>query len=260
MISNYSDINYKASTRLAELAKKCGVKSFVFASSCSVYGEGGTTAKKEESDLNPLTAYAKSKINTEIALQSMESENFQITCLRFATACGISPRLRLDLVLNDFVASALTANRIDILSDGSPWRPLINVKDMALAIDWAIHRSNIDSDNYCVINTGSNEWNYQIKDLAYAVRDIVDDVDVSINHDAEPDKRSYKVNFDKYNNLATNFIPKMTLKDTVIQLINGINESVGVEDNFRESDLIRLRHLRSLIKHQELDNNLCWSY
>ena len=92
------------------------------------------------------------------------------------------------------------------------------------------------------------------------MRDIVDDVDVSINHDAEPDKRSYKVNFDKYNNLATNFIPKMTLKDTVIQLINGINESVGVEDNFRESDLIRLRHLRSLIKHQELDNNLCWSY
>lgn len=136
------DVNHRAAIALAEQARAAGAKSFVFASSCSVYGfaEGG--AKTEESEVNPLTAYAKSKVGAEKDLAALASQNFAVTCLRFATACGMSERLRLDLVLNDFVASAVTAKKITILSDGTPWRPLIHIRDMARAIDWGVQRKS----------------------------------------------------------------------------------------------------------------------
>ncbi len=157
-------INQKCAFQIAEKCKEKGVKRFVFASSCSVYGLADQNAKNEHSELNPLTAYAKSKVNGEVELQALASDNFIITCLRYATACGISPRLRLDLVLNDFVASALVNKKIEILSDGKPWRPLINVKDMARAIEWASIRK--DGGNFLIVNAGSDEWNYQVVDLA----------------------------------------------------------------------------------------------
>src|SRR5688572_22944476 len=158
------DINYRASVALAQQAKKLGVKRFVFASSCSVYGcaEGGP--RREEDSLNPLTAYAKSKINTERELSSLAAEAFTTTCLRFATACGMSDRLRLDLVLNDFVAGALASKQIKTLSDGTPCRPLIQVKDMARAIGWAVQRDYRDGGTALTINVGSDGWNYQVKD------------------------------------------------------------------------------------------------
>ncbi|MFO0768088.1 MAG: SDR family oxidoreductase [Nitrospiraceae bacterium] len=130
------DVNCRAAVAMAEMAKSCGAKSFVFASSCSVYGFAEEGAKTEESMVNPLTAYAKSKIEAEQELAKFAAAGFSVTCLRFSTACGMSDRLRLDLVLNDFVASALATGKITILSDGTPWRPLIHIKDMAKAIDW----------------------------------------------------------------------------------------------------------------------------
>ena len=128
-------INALASADLARRAKHAGVTSFVFASSCSMYGAGSDAPRSEEDDLNPLTAYARSKVFVEQVLRELASENFTVTTLRFSTACGMSPRLRLDLVLNDFVAGAVSSGRIVLLSDGSPWRPLIHVKDMARAIE-----------------------------------------------------------------------------------------------------------------------------
>ena len=136
------DINHLASVELAKKAKEMGVKAFVFASSCSMYGSAEDSARTEESSLNPLTAYARSKVFTERDIEKIADDGFKVTSLRFSTACGMSPRLRLDLVLNDFVAGAIASKQITILSDGTPWRPLINVKDMARAIEWAIDRDS----------------------------------------------------------------------------------------------------------------------
>jgi nucleoside-diphosphate-sugar epimerase len=242
------EVNFKASVRLARLAKKAGVKSFVFASSCSVYGCAEEGERTEFSQVNPLTAYARSKVLTEQGLGKLASEDFKVTCLRFATACGMSERLRLDLVLNDFVSSALVTKRIDILSDGSPWRPLIHVRDMARAIDWAISRKLKDGGPYLVINAGMNEWNYQIKDLAYGVQKHFPEVAVSINPNASPDKRSYRVDFSLFKRLAPSHQPEMNLESTVRELDEGLR-GIGFEDvSFRDSHLIRLKVLDQLHK------------
>lgn len=248
------DINFHEAVKIAGAAKKNGVKHFVFASSCSVYGSADTAPRTEGSELNPLTAYAKSKVFAEQGLEPLADQNFQITCLRFATACGFSDRLRLDLVLNDFVASAIADKKITILSDGTPWRPLIHVKDMAKAMDWAIQRK--EGGVFLVINTGSNRWNYQVKELAEAVQQLFDDVEVSINPDALPDKRSYKVSFDLFEKLAPDHQPKVSLPDAVKDLKDGL-QSIGFNDkNFRQSDLIRLKTIQKLIDNKTADQSL----
>src|SRR2546421_5979151 len=132
------DINFRASIELARQAKVAGVRCFVFASSCSVYGVADDTPRKETSPLNPLTAYAKSKIRTETELQTLAGKNFTVTCLRFATACGMSDRLRLHLVVHDFVACAGSSKKITILSGRTPWRPLIHRRDMARGFELAL--------------------------------------------------------------------------------------------------------------------------
>ena len=157
------DINYRAALEIAHQAKDLGVKSFVYASSCSSYGFGGDTAKSETDDVNPLTAYARSKVQAEIDLKDVASSDFTVTCLRFATACGASPRLRLDLVLNDFVASAVLKSEITILSDGSPLRPLIDVQDMAKAIEWACGRDGANGGDFLTVNAGCNAWNSAVQ-------------------------------------------------------------------------------------------------
>jgi nucleoside-diphosphate-sugar epimerase len=254
------DINYRASVALAQQAKKLGVKRFVFASSCSVYGcaEGGP--RREEDPLNPLTAYAKSKINTERELSSLASEPFTTTCLRFATACGMSDRLRLDLVLNDFVAGALASKQIKILSDGTPWRPLIHVKDMARAIDWAIQRDCRDGGVALTINVGSDGWNYQVKDLAAAVAKVIPDVEVSINKDAQPDKRSYRVNFDKFTKLAQGFLPAVDLQEAVTDLRDGLSKMRFQDPDFRTGEFVRLVTLKRLRENGHLNDNLEWKH
>ena len=131
------EINHRAGLAIAQAARKARVKSLVFASSCSVYGFAADGARTEGSSLDPLTAYARSKVLLERDLEPLSGPDFRVTCLRFATACGWSERLRLDLVLNDFVAGALASHKVTVLSDGTPWRPLIHVSDMARAIEWA---------------------------------------------------------------------------------------------------------------------------
>ncbi|MEP7256647.1 MAG: SDR family oxidoreductase [Ferruginibacter sp.] len=248
------DINYHATINIAQKAKEKGVKHFVFASSCSVYGFADTAPRTEMSETNPLTAYAKSKVFAEEGLKRLADNNFQITCLRFATACGYSDRLRLDLVLNDFVASAIADKKITILSDGTPWRPLIHVKDMARAMDWAIQRK--EDGSFLIINTGTNHWNYQVKELAAAVQKLFKDVEVSINENAQPDKRSYKVSFDLYKKLAPEHQPRVSLEDAVEDLKNGLL-GIGFSDaNFRQSNLIRLKTIQKLIDNKIINEHL----
>jgi nucleoside-diphosphate-sugar epimerase len=251
------DVNHKSGIALAARAKELGVKSFVFASSCSMYGAASDGAKTEDSTLNPLTAYARSKVYTERDLKPLADDKFTVTCLRFATACGMSPRLRLDLVLNDFVACALSSNHITILSDGTPWRPLINVKDMAVAIDWAIARPS-SLGSFLAVNTGTDEWNYQVKDLASAVASVIPGVKVSINTDAPPDKRSYRVNFGLYKKLAPDHQPKYDLLTTIKELKDGLQAMKFNDSDFRDSKLMRLKVLTSLMEKNQLTSELKW--
>ncbi|MCI0400482.1 MAG: SDR family oxidoreductase [Gammaproteobacteria bacterium] len=252
------DINYRASIALAKEAKREGVKAFVFASSCSMYGLADDTPRKESSPLNPLTAYAKSKAYTERELQELADTNFKVTSLRFATACGMSERLRLDLVVNDFVACAVTSKNITILSDGTPWRPLIHIKDMARAFDWAIQRDASDGSNFLAVNIGSNVWNYQVKELAEAVAMVIPAATVSVNKDAQPDKRSYRVDFGLFEKLAPDHQPQVDLITSVRELKEGLEAMEFNNMNFRSSTYMRLEVLTLLRDKGLLDANLEW--
>lgn len=252
------EINQDTCARLARLAREAGVKRVVFASSCSVYGfaEGGP--RDENAELNPLTAYAHSKIGTEKEIAPLATDDFVITSLRFPTACGFSPRLRLDLVLNDFVASAIATGRIEVLSDGTPWRPLIDVRDMARAIEWAAQRP-VDGRPFLAINVGRNECNYQVKDLAEAVAAAIPGTTVSINKDAPPDRRSYQVNFDLYKQLAPDHLPQHDLRDSILGLKEGLTAIGFADSRFRESRLIRLKVLTHLRESGLVDGSLFWA-
>lgn len=250
------DINYRAAVEIAKKAKRAGVKSYIFASSCSVYGAAGDEARTENSPLNPLTAYARSKVLTEVELADLADKDFQVTCHRFATACGMSERLRLDLVLNDFVACAITSGEITILSDGTPWRPLINVLDMARAIRWSHGRTNQEGGEYLVVNTGSNEWNYMVKELAHKIQTFLPDIKVSINENAQPDKRSYRVDFGLYEKLAPNHQPAYNLEDSITGLIKGLKEIDFQVSNFRNSEFMRLNIINRLSQEGIIDSKL----
>jgi nucleoside-diphosphate-sugar epimerase len=254
------DINHIASVELAKKAAKAGVKRFVFASSCSIYGfaEGG--AKTENDSLNPLTAYAKSKVNTEKGLEELSANSDMIiTSLRFSTACGMSDRIRLDLVLNDFVASALATGKIIVLSDGSPWRPLIDVKDMARAMDWALIRKE-ETGKYLAINIGRNDFNYQVKDIARVVANVIPGTEISINTNAQPDRRSYQVDFSLFSKLAPDYLPETNLVQSATEIKNGL-QGMGFNDtNFRESQLIRLKVLEKHMATHKMNENLEWIY
>jgi nucleoside-diphosphate-sugar epimerase len=252
------DINFKAGIRLAGMAAQSGVKNFVFASSCSVYGAASTSARTEEDEVNPLTAYARSKIDTEKALAKIDRGGMTITCLRFATACGMSDRLRLDLVLNDFVACALANGEITVLSDGTPWRPLIDVRDMARAIDWASQRTPDNGGAFLVTNAGSDAWNYQVKELAEAVARAVPGTKVSINLQAPPDKRSYRVDFSRFHELAPGYVPQVTLDRSIAMLREGLAGMGFADRDFRNSQQIRLRVLEDHITSGRLLPSLRW--
>jgi len=253
------DINHLASRDLAIKARQAGVKSFVYASSCSMYGAADDGPRTEGSPLNPLTAYAKSKVATERDLEKIANNKFNVTSLRFSTACGMSERLRLDLVLNDFVAGAVSTKKITILSDGTPWRPLINIKDMAKAIDWAMRRDSQNGGDFLAVNVGSDEWNYQVRELAEAVAEVIPGVAVSINENAQPDKRSYRVNFDLFKKLAPDYQPEVSLKETIMELKNGLEAMDFSDGNFRNSRLMRLKVLTHLREEGFLNEDLAWA-
>jgi nucleoside-diphosphate-sugar epimerase len=232
-----NDVNHLAGLRLAALARDAGVGHFVFASSCSVYGAASAGARTEVDSVAPISAYACSKIATEQGLRQMDRAGMTVTCLRFATACGMSDRLRLDLVVNDFVACAMATGEITVLSDGSPWRPLIDVTDMARALDWAIVRSTEHGGDMLVVNAGSDDWNFQV------VVSQVAGSTLSINQAAPPDRRSYRVDFALFRSLAPEHQPVATLAGTIGRLRDGL-AAMGFSDRkFREGRHIRLRVL-----------------
>jgi len=252
------DINHRASVDLARKAKIAGVRAFVFASSCSMYGSANDSARTEDASLNPLTAYARSKAFTERDLRPLAGDGFTVTCLRFATACGLSERLRLDLVLNDFVAGAVSAKQISILSDGTPWRPLINVKDMARAFDWAVSRTPVSGGDFLAVNVGREQGNYQVRELAESVARIIPGVTLRINENAQPDKRSYRVNFDLFRQIAPNHQPICDLDASIIELKEGLETLNFKDKDFRSSYFMRLVQLNHLREKGYLTEILQW--
>jgi len=249
-------INFSASLALARLAREAGVRRFVFASSCSIYGAAGEGARSEEDELRPLTAYARSKVAMEGGLEALSSDGFLVTALRFATACGDSERLRVDLVLNDFVLGALLEKRVTVLSDGTPWRPLIDVEDMARAIEWGCLRDVMQGGHFVAVNVGRE--NYQVRDLAEAVADTIGNVEVSVNKDAAPDKRSYSVDFSRFQRLAPDYQPRVSLVDSITRVADRIEgcKLTNVEEYRRR--FVRLQVLREHMASGRLDEDLRW--
>ena len=257
-----NDINHTAAIETAKLAIQKQCKSFVFASSCSVYGKGSDIPRTEKDQINPLTAYAKSKIATEISLHNLllqSGSDIQITCLRFATACGYSSRLRLDLVLNDFVATALSTGSINILSDGSPWRPLIDVEDMSKVLLWASQRTN--GDNYEIFNSGGLFCNYQVSDLALNVAKFLGrEIHVNLNSDAPRDDRSYQVNFEKLHRMIPDeYKPTMSLLSSIDKLVTHLASLPEFIHPDSRKHLIRLAVLRDLKDKKLINDMLYWN-
>ncbi len=253
------EINHQASVRLAEMARDQGVARFIFASSCSMYGEAAGPARREGDPAAPLTAYARSKVAAERALATMPLGDMQVTSLRFATACGASARLRLDLVLNDFVAGALTTGEISILSDGTPWRPLIDVADMAQAIDWALSRTDAEGGRRLFVNVGCDAANRQVRMLAQAVAESVAGATVRVNPDAPPDKRSYRVDFSLYQALAPERVARMVpLADSIDALRDALTGADFRDPEYRRSGYVRLARLQALIEAGRLSPELRW--
>jgi len=250
------DINYRSAVEIAKKAKKAGVKNYIYASSCSVYGAAEDAPRNESSEVNPLTAYAKSKVYTERELEKLAAKDFKITCHRFATACGMSERLRLDLVLNDFVTCAKTSGEITILSDGTPWRPLINVLDMARAIRWSHEREVSNGGEFLVVNTGSDEWNYMVVELAEKIKELYPAVSVSVNKNAAPDKRSYKVDFSLFKKLAPDHQPVHDLSKSIQGLFEGLMQMDFKDENFRNSHYMRLHVITDLLEKNIIDDQL----
>jgi len=252
------DINYFSSVSFAKAAKNARVKNFIFASSCSIYGAGGDEPKTENDKLDPLTTYAHSKVNLERELQKISDESFKVTCLRFATACGWTKRTRFDLVLNDFVLMAVKNNRIQVLSDGSPWRPLIHVKDMAAALIWAISRE--DKDSFLAINAGRNDCNFQIRDLANLVAKMILNTEVQIARNAAPDKRSYRVDFSLFERMAPSNTLKFSIEDAILDLYENIkkinSDTLGLGSVLSYTRLVELKKLK---ENGLLDSSLLWA-
>jgi nucleoside-diphosphate-sugar epimerase len=254
------EVNEQATVALARRARDAGVRTFVFASSCSMYGLAEEGSRSEDSPLHPLTAYSRSKVEAERGLSALADDDFRVTSLRFGTACGLSDRLRLDLVLNDFVASAVSVGKVVLLSDGTPWRPLIHVHDMARAIDWALDRRSADTDAFLAVNVGAEKSNFQILELAQAVVDAVDAAELELSPQAQPDRRSYKVDFASFEALAPDHQPCVTIEEAIHELVEALRR-IGFRDaDFRRgSDLVRLNVLRRLRRDGLLEEDLRWT-
>jgi nucleoside-diphosphate-sugar epimerase len=252
-------INQDATLKLADAAKRAGAASFVFASCCSVYGFAEEGTRDEHSEVNPLSAYARAKVNAEIGLKSLADASLLVTCLRFASACGASPRLRLDQILNAYVVAAMANGAIDILSDGSQSHPLIDVADMARAIHWAIQRPSSAGGEALIVNAGSDQWNYPLHDLAAAVADEIPSARVKLHSDAEPGKGSCRVNFELFRKLAPQHQPIVTLKSSIRELKTVLEHAHFANSKVRKSNFMRLNMLSQLRRDGQLDKELRWA-
>lgn len=248
------DINLKASIRLARLSKQVGVKRFLFSSSCSIYGIAGGTVT-EKSKVNPQTAYAESKIKVEDALKKLADKSFCVGILRNSTVYGYSPRFRNDLVVNNFVTCALALGKIKVMSDGSPWRPLIDVRDLSRIF---IEFLTVDGKkiNGKIFNIGFNENNFRVKDVLKSVKSNLPTCEVVFTGEHGADTRSYKVSFDTFNKLFPKFKKKWPLNKSVINLIECLKRVKYSKSDFEKQRYTRLAVLQELIKTKKIDKNL----
>ena len=252
------DINLDGSVALARAAREAGVERFVFASSCSMYGaaEGGEVLT-EEAPLRPLTPYAESKVRAEQALHKLATTDFSPIFMRNATAFGVSPRLRLDIVLNNLAAWAHTTGRIRLLSDGSAWRPLVHVRDIAAATH-ALLAAPREVVHDQAFNIGSEEQNVRIRELAETLHGLLG-CEVEMSSDATPDPRSYRVDFSKLRSALPGFECEWTAERGAEELVRayadvGLSEAEFLE----EGRYTRLAQLKRLVEAGSLDDTLRW--
>lgn len=253
------EINYIASWRLAEMAKQAGVSRFIFSSSCSNYGAGGEEMLTEESPFNPVTPYGESKVLVEQAVAQLANSRFSPTFLRNATAFGVSPRLRFDLVLNNLVAWAYATGRVFIKSDGSPWRPIVHIEDISRAF-LAVLEAPIEDVHNQAFNVGRNEDNYRVRELAEIVRETVPGTEIEYAADAGPDKRCYRVDCSKIQRVLTNFHPVWNARTGARELYDTYQRVGLTVDEFEGIRYKRIAHIRGLIAEGSLDESLRWKF
>ncbi len=250
-------INCEGSLHLARIARDAGVSRFLFSSSCSIYGASESEFATETSPLQPLSAYAISKVQTEEGLDKLASATFSPVSLRNATAYGVSSRLRLDLVLNNLVAWAFTTGKVQIMSDGSPWRPIVHIEDISRAFAAVLSAPRQAIHNQA-FNVGATEENYQVRDLGAIVAETVAGSIVSYSGKSSPDPRNYRVNFSKIRQAMPDFHTIWTARRGAAELLAACRELHLQESDLQSRDYIRLKQLRHLLDTGELDDTLRW--
>jgi nucleoside-diphosphate-sugar epimerase len=252
------DINYLASLKVAEAAKAAGVTRFLFASSCSNYGAAGDNFLDETSDFHPVTPYGESKVKVEQAVSKLADDNFSPVFLRASTAYGLSPRIRFDLVINNLTAWAFTTKQVYLKSDGTPWRPVVHVEDISRAYLAALEAPR-DTIHNQAFNVGATTENYQIRELAEIVNDIVPGCSIEYAPDAGPDKRCYRVNCERIATELPKFKPQWTARRGVQQLYEAYCEAKIELDEFEGPRYKRIAHVKQLIDDGLLTPDLRWT-